>query len=67
MIGKKQREKKILIKIIEQLLLMLCMIKNKKTYPAYVSKHNLNPEKQAVLLMFLNGEWWHYLLVKKLS
>ena len=56
MIGKKQREKKIQIKIIEQLLLMLCMIKNKKTYPAYVSKHNLNPEEQAILLMFSNGE-----------
>ena len=39
-----------------------------KAYPAYVPKHNLNREKQAILLMTSNGEkQWHYLTVKKLS
>ena len=46
----------------------------KKNHPAYVSKHNPNPEKQAILLMIPNGKWrqgcetkskgrrrWHYL------
>ena len=32
-----------------------------KIYPAYVSKHNLNCEKQVNLLMIPNGEGWHYL------
>ena len=41
--------------------------KNRKTYPAYVSKYNSNPEKQVILLMISNGEKWHYLAVKKLS
>ena len=45
-------------------------------YPSYVSKHNLNHEKQVILLMISNGEKlrktrsagrWHYLAVKKLS
>ena len=36
---------------------MFCiMIKSKKIYPAYVSKHNSNREKQVILLMILNGE-----------
>ena len=40
--------------------------KNEKMYPAYVSKHNLNREKQVILLMIPNEEKWHYLAVKKL-
>ena len=28
----------------------------KEIYPAYVSKHNLNREKQAIFLMISNGE-----------
>ena len=36
-------------------------------YPAYVSKHNSNREKQVILLMIPNGEGWHYLAVKELS
>ena len=32
-----------------------------KIYPACVSKHNLNREKQVILLMIPNGEGWHYL------
>ena len=36
-------------------------------YPAYISKQNLNHEKQIILLMISNGEGWHYLAVKILS
>ena len=62
---------------------MFCMLKKEKVYPANVSKHNSNCEKQVILLMIPNGkghEWsetltmranirgqWHYLAVKKLS
>ena len=63
---------------------MLCMLKKKKIYPAYVSKYNSNHKKQVILLMISNGEireqwetlatqaksegqWWHYVAVKKLS
>ena len=35
-------------------------------YPAYVSKHNSNHEKQVIILMIPNGEGWYYLQVKKL-
>ena len=41
--------------------------KNENTYNAYVSKHNSNREKSVILLMFRNGEEWHYLAVKKIS
>ena len=41
--------------------------KNGKTYPAYVSKHNSNHEKQAIWLRIQNRERWHYFAVKKLS
>ena len=61
MIGKNLR------KIIEQLLSMFCMLKTKKIYPVYVSKHNSNREKQVILSMILNGERWHYLPLKKKS
>ena len=53
------------------------MLKMKKIYPAYVSKHNSNHEKQVILLIISNREThkaksegrqlWHYLAVKKLS
>ena len=36
-------------------------------YPAYVPKHNLNRQKQVILLIIPNGEEWHYLAVKKPS
>ena len=45
---------------------MFCMLEKKKIYPAYVSKHNSNDEKQVTLLMIPNGEGWNYLTVKKL-
>ena len=47
-----------------------------KVYPAYVSKHQSDREKQVILLMIPNGEkhkaksgeqLFHYLVVKKLS
>ena len=41
MIGKNLKE------IIEQLLSMCCMLNKNKIYPAYVSKHSSNREKQA--------------------
>ena len=49
--------------------------KKEKKYPAYISKDNLNREKQVILLMVQNGVGcevksegqWHYLAVKKLS
>ena len=56
---------KILKKIMQLLLLRFCMLK--KMYPAYISKHNSNLEKQVILLMIPNGEGWHYPAVKKLS
>ena len=53
---------------------MFFMLKKKKIYPAYVSKHNSNREKQVILLMISNGEKqreaksegrpWHYFAVK---
>ena len=46
---------------------MFCMLKKKKIYPAYVSKHNSDHEKQFILLMIPYGEKWHYLAVEKLS
>ena len=41
--------------------------KKEKKYPAYVSKHNSNREKQIILLMITNGKGCHSLVVKKLS
>ena len=49
--------------------------KKEKAYPAYVSKHNLNHEKQVILLLIPYGKGheaksegrWHYFAVKKLS
>ena len=38
----------------------------KKTYLAYVSKHNLIREIQDILLIIPNGEGWHYISVKQL-
>ena len=36
-------------------------------YPACVSKHQPNREKQVILLMIPNREGWNYLAVEKLS
>ena len=35
-----------------------------KIYPAYISKHKLNNEKQVIHLMIQNGEGWHYIAAK---
>ena len=49
-------------------------MKKEKIYPAYLSKHNSNGEKQVTILVIANGEGckaksegrrWHYLAVKK--
>ena len=40
---------------------MFCMLKKKKIYLGYVSKHNSNCKKQVVLLMISNREkQWRY-------
>ena len=54
-----------LIKIMQHLLLMFCMLKKKKYIPLMFQ--NINRKKQLVLLMIPNGEVWHDLAVKKLS
>ena len=46
---------------------MFYMLRKKKKYPAYVTKHNSNREKQVILTMIPNREGWHYLAVKNLS
>ena len=37
------------------------------TYPANISKHNSDHEKQIILLMIPNGEGWHCFAVKRMS
>ena len=55
-------------KINVTIALNVLYAKKEKIYPAYVSKHNSNRERQVILLMISNGEGqWHYLAVKKLS
>ena len=44
---------------------MFYILKKKKTHPAYISKHNSNCEKQAILLMIPNVK--HCPAIKKLS
>ena len=41
--------------------------KTGKIHLAYKSKHNLNREKQVILLMITDGEIWHYTVVTRLS
>ena len=55
-------------KIIQQLLLILCILKKRNMSSLYL-KTNLNCEKQITLLMIPNNERerWHYIAVKKLS
>ena len=45
---------------------MFCMLKKKKKYPTYISKHNSNCKTQVIFLMIPNREGWNYLAVKKL-
>ena len=49
------------------LALNILYTKREKTYSTYVLKHNLNREKQVILLMIPNGEGWHCLAVERLS
>ena len=50
MIGKNLRKKNVTI------ALNVLYAKKEKINPAYVSKHNSNPEKQVILLMISNGK-----------
>ena len=43
-----------------KIVLNVLYTKIEKIYPAYVSKHNANREKQVILLMIPNREGWHY-------
>ena len=38
--------------------------KKEKIYPAYVSKHNSNREKQVILLMISNGEGRRFIILQ---
>ena len=59
------------------MLLIFCILKKKKIYPSYISKHNSNRGKQVIILTIPKGEAckakskgrgrWHYLEVKELS
>ena len=62
MIGKKNEKNNVTI------TLNVLYTKNEKVYPAYISKHNSNLEKQVILLMISNREkQCHSLAVKILS
>ena len=50
----------------ETIVLSVLYAKREETYPADVSKHNSNHEKQVILLMIPNGEGWYHLAVRKL-
>ena len=45
----------------------MCYMLEKWIYPACISKHDLNYEKEIIILLISVGEVWHYLAVKKLS
>ena len=36
-------------------------------YLACILKHNLNQERETILIMVLNGEGWYHLAIRKLS
>ena len=69
MIGKKFEKNSV------KIALNVLYAEKEKIYPACVSKHRSNHEKQVILLMIPNGEkreaksegQWQYLAVKKLS
>ena len=46
---------------------MFYMLKKKKIYPAYASKHNSGLGKQVILLMVTNWKGRNYPTVKRLS
>ena len=43
-------------KIIQHCLLIFCILKRKKNFATYISKHNSTREKQIILLMIPNEE-----------
>ena len=62
MIGKKFEKNNVTI------ALNISYAKKEKIYPAYISKHNSNREKQVILLMISNREERkHFVAVKKIS
>ena len=52
---------------ITPLPLNVLYIKSEKIYPAYVSKHNSDRDKQNNRLIIPNGKGWNSLALKKLS
>ena len=58
MIGKNLKKNNLTI------VLIISYARKEKVYPAYISKHNSNFEKQATFLTIPNGEWWHYITLK---
>ena len=55
------------INVRNTIALNILYVKKEKVYPAYISKHNSNREKQVFLFMIPNGEEWHFLIIKKIS
>ena len=51
----------------ETIVLSVLYAKREETYPADVSKHNSNHEKQVILLMIPNGGWYHLAVRKQLA
>ena len=47
--------------------LNVCMLKKKKIYPSYASKHNSGRGKQVILLMATNWKGRNYPAVKRLT
>ena len=66
MIGKKIKKNNL------KIYLNILYAKKEKLYPAYVSKHKSNREKQVdiqfeIFLLTPIGDRWHYLAIKKLA
>ena len=58
MIGKNYQKNNVTI------ALTVLYTKKEKIYPAYISKHNSNHEKQVTLLMISNGEGRRFIILQ---
>ena len=58
MIGKNYQKNNVTI------ALTVLYTKKEKIYPAYISKHNSNREKQVILLMISNGEGRRFIILQ---
>ena len=58
MIGKNYQKNNVTI------ALAVLYTKKEKIYPAYISKHNSNREKQVILLMISNGEGRRFIILQ---